>query len=78
MSAVAPPGPALPAAEPPGGRGDGLEDGVLDVLREAPASGDEVAARMGVPAHEALRLLTALELAGAIRRLPGMRFGPAR
>jgi predicted Rossmann fold nucleotide-binding protein DprA/Smf involved in DNA uptake len=38
---------------------------------------DELAARLSLAAPEVLMMLTELELAGVVRRLPGMRFGAA-
>jgi predicted Rossmann fold nucleotide-binding protein DprA/Smf involved in DNA uptake len=55
----------------------GLVGAVLAALAEGALSGDEVAERTGLPVHEALTRLTALELSGAVRRLPGMRYGSA-
>ncbi len=49
---------------------------VLDELVE-PLSGDELAARVGVPVHEALALLTALEIEGFVRSLPDLRYARA-
>jgi DNA processing protein len=56
---------------------DGRDAAVLAALAEGALSGDEVAERTGLPVHEALTRLTALELSGAVRRLPGMRYGSA-
>jgi predicted Rossmann fold nucleotide-binding protein DprA/Smf involved in DNA uptake len=56
---------------------DGRDAAVLAALAEGALSGDEVAERTSLPVHEALTRLTALELSGAVRRLPGMRYGSA-
>jgi predicted Rossmann fold nucleotide-binding protein DprA/Smf involved in DNA uptake len=69
------PGPAPPHA--PELAVDGWDAAVLAALAEGALSGDEVAERTGLPVHEALTRLTALELSGAVRQLPGMRYGSA-
>lgn len=50
---------------------------LLSVLAQEPMNVDELAARLSLSAPEVLMMLTELELAGAVRRLPGMRFGAA-
>lgn len=71
VASVAPvaPEPAAPA------RMAGPEGLVLAALAAEPLSGDEVAERLDLPVRDVLAVLTALELRGAVRRLPGMRFG---
>jgi DNA processing protein len=74
------PTPSGPAPVPPHASErpvDGRDATVLAALAEGALSGDEVAERTGLPVHEALTRLTALELSGAVRRLPGMRYGSA-
>ncbi len=63
-----PPTPAQPHG--PGGR-------LLAELGHEPLGIDELTDRVGLPLAEVLSLLTELELRGAVRRLPGMRFGSA-
>ena len=49
------------------------------LLAELPADGmvaDELADRMGMAPAETLALLLEMEVAGAVRRLPGLRFAP--
>jgi len=71
--------PGWPVAGGEGERvgGDDPAARVVALLAEGPHSGDDVAELLGLPAHEALALLTELELRGAVRRLPGLRFGVA-
>jgi DNA processing protein len=62
--------PAPPRLEGPAGK-------ILAAVAEAPCGVDDLAAGLGLPAPDVLRLLTELELLGAVRRMPGMRFGVA-
>jgi len=62
-------------AEP--GRAPDLAAAVLRGLRGGPRAADALAATLGVGAARVAAILTALELAGAVRRLPGGRYGPA-
>jgi DNA processing protein len=72
-----------PDAAPRGGSGQtpapegDLEVRALATLGEGAIGIDELAERLGLPVPSALALLTALELRGAVRRLPGMRFRSA-
>lgn len=52
----------------------GPEADVWQALSTVSLSADEVARATGLPAGRVLALLTALELGGRVRRLPGMRF----
>jgi len=55
----------------------GLSDAetlILNCIGKTPISVDEVCERLGMPAHEALVSLTALELCGAVTGRPGGRF----
>ncbi|MHB1194092.1 MAG: DNA-processing protein DprA [Longimicrobiales bacterium] len=64
------PAPAVDApAAPPGPEGD-----VLSALDEGTLSADELVRATGLPSGKVLALLSALELRGRVRRLPGMRF----
>lgn len=64
------------AAEPTS-RPGGAEGRVLAALDDVPLDVDQLSRRLGLPVAEVLTLLTRLELAGAVRRMPGMRFGAA-
>jgi DNA processing protein len=59
---------AAPAL-PPGPEGD-----VLAALAAGGRSADELVRATGLPSARVLALLSALELSGRVRRLPGMRF----
>ena len=61
-----------PAAAPaaPGGR-DGT---VLSLVPDSPVEVAEVAHGAGIPLHEALSVLAALEVRGWVVQLPGMRY----
>lgn len=56
---------------------EGPEGRVLTLLDAQPLDVDELARRLSLPAAEVLGLLTRLEVLGAVRRMPGMRFGVA-
>jgi DNA processing protein len=56
-------------AAPPGPEGD-----VLSALGAGTLSADELMRATGLPTGRVLALLSALELGGRVRRLPGMRF----
>jgi DNA processing protein len=58
-------------------RPEGKEGRVLTALEAMPLNVDELTERLEMPAAEVLTLLTRLELAGVVRRMPGMRFGAA-
>jgi DNA processing protein len=60
-------------AEPPGGFGP-LADALRTHLEQGPSRLDELAWNAGVGVPEALAMLSRLELAGAVRGLPGARF----
>lgn len=62
---------------PPVSTPDGLGGQVLAALIDAPLDAGELARRMGLPVADVLGLLTELELRGAVRRMPGMRFSAA-
>jgi len=49
---------------------------ILAALAEEPVLADDLAIRIGLPPAETLALLLELEVAGAVRRLPGFRFAP--
>ncbi|MEM7417623.1 MAG: DNA-processing protein DprA [Gemmatimonadota bacterium] len=67
-------GPPVPSSAPPRSTGLDGEARVLDVLADGDAPLDDVAARVGLPLPAVLHLLTSLELAGVVERLPGARF----
>lgn len=67
--------PDTPVAHPAQDRPAGPHRRVLQQLSEQPLSVDQVTERLGLPVHEVLGFLTALEVEGSVRRLPGMRFG---
>jgi DNA processing protein len=64
-------------AAPAPARLEGPAGEILAAVAEAPLSVDDLSAGLGLPAPDVLRLLTELELLGAVRRMPGMRFGVA-
>jgi len=53
---------------------DGPEGRLLSELAAETLNVDQLALRTGLPVAEALALLTAMELRGAVRQMPGMRF----
>ena len=55
----------------------GPEGRLLAALADGPLELGELAARLGLGIAEAMALVTALEVAGAVTRLPGMRFRAA-
>ena len=62
---------------PPEARREGPTGRVLAELRGEPLNVDQLACRLNLSTPEILTLLTQLEVAGVVRRLPGMRFGAA-
>jgi DNA processing protein len=59
-----------PRPEGPAGR-------LLSELAGEPLNVDQLASRLSLSTPEVLTMLTQLEIAGVVRRLPGMRFGAA-
>jgi DNA processing protein len=66
-----PPTVAVSRVEPTSSEGR-----VLAALAEEPVLADDLAIRVGLPPADTLALLLELEVAGAVRRLPGLRFAP--
>jgi predicted Rossmann fold nucleotide-binding protein DprA/Smf involved in DNA uptake len=53
-----------------------IEGRVLAALAEEPVLADDLAIQIGLSPADTLALLLELEVAGAVRRLPGLRFAP--
>jgi DNA processing protein len=66
-----PPAVAAPAVPP-----TSIEGRVLAALAEEPVLADDLAIQIGLSPADTLALLLELEVAGAVRRLPGLRFAP--